>query len=111
MEVLQAMLAMLVLEQLSVCSNQCLQSDLSEVQFQTVLRLSVAHASGQDGAFAKAAAGWASRISNPTEKASFLLEKSLDALDSVDRNANLSVLIDAWSAVIEAPQLAKPVNP
>ena len=79
--------------------------------FQTVLRLSVAHASGQDGAFAKAAAGWASRTSNPTEKASFLLEKSLDALDSVDRNANLSVLIDAWSAVIEAPQLAKPVNP
>ncbi|MEO1991008.1 MAG: AAA family ATPase [Pirellulales bacterium] len=78
--------------------------------FQTVLRLSVAHSSGQDRAFSKAAAEWANRISNPTEKASLLLEQSLDALDAVDRNANLAVLVDAWSAVIEAPQLAKTVK-
>ena len=31
---------------------------------------------------------------------------TLDALEAVDRNANLGVLIDAWTAVLEEPRLA-----
>jgi DNA polymerase-3 subunit delta' len=32
---------------------------------------------------------------------------TLDALEAVDRNANLGVLVDAWSAVLEEPRLAR----
>jgi DNA polymerase-3 subunit delta' len=32
---------------------------------------------------------------------------TLDALDAVDRNANLGVLVDAWTAVLEEPRLAR----
>ncbi|MFM7244981.1 MAG: AAA family ATPase [Planctomycetaceae bacterium] len=32
---------------------------------------------------------------------------TLDALEAVDRNANLGVLIDAWTAVLEEPRLAR----
>jgi hypothetical protein len=30
-----------------------------------------------------------------------------DALDAVDRNANLTILIDAWTAILEEPRLAQ----
>jgi hypothetical protein len=35
------------------------------------------------------------------------IDRTLDAADAVDRNANLGVLIDAWTAVLEEPRLAR----
>jgi hypothetical protein len=31
---------------------------------------------------------------------------TLGALEAIDRNANLGVLIDAWTAVLEEPRLS-----
>lgn len=59
-----------------------------------------------DAALARAVAGWAPLEGDAAEAATTLLEHSLDALDSVDRNANLTILIDAWTAILEAPRLA-----
>ena len=33
---------------------------------------------------------------------------TLEALDSLERNANLTILIDAWTALLEEPRLAQP---
>lgn len=40
------------------------------------------------------------------DEASAALEQTLGALDAIDRNAHLPTLVDAWSAVLEAPRLA-----
>jgi hypothetical protein len=34
------------------------------------------------------------------------IQSTLDALDAIDRNANLSILIDAWTAALEQPGIA-----
>jgi hypothetical protein len=34
------------------------------------------------------------------------LQHTLDALDGIERNANLTVLVDAWTAILEEPRLA-----
>jgi len=39
------------------------------------------------------------------DEAAVLLRITLDALAAVDRNANLTVLVDAWTAVVEEPRL------
>jgi hypothetical protein len=36
-----------------------------------------------------------------------MLRSTLDALESIDRNANLTILVDAWTAVLEQPSLAR----
>ena len=41
------------------------------------------------------------------EEASEAIRCTLDALESIDRNANLAVLVDAWTAVLEQPALAR----
>ncbi|MDA1039314.1 MAG: DNA polymerase III subunit delta' [Planctomycetota bacterium] len=67
-----------------------------------------------DAALARAVAGWAVETAlegEAAEAAAILLEHSLDALDSVDRNANLAILIDAWTAILEAPRLAATGKP
>lgn len=40
------------------------------------------------------------------EWAEAALTATFDALDGIDRNANLTILVDAWSAVLEEPRLA-----
>jgi DNA polymerase-3 subunit delta' len=40
------------------------------------------------------------------DEATAALEQTLDALDAIDRNAHLPTLVDAWTAVLEAPRLA-----
>jgi DNA polymerase III subunit delta' len=35
------------------------------------------------------------------------IDGTLDALASIDRNANLTILVDAWTAVLEQPALAR----
>jgi hypothetical protein len=36
------------------------------------------------------------------------LAHTLDSLDAIDRNANLTMLVDAWTAILEEPRLAHP---
>jgi hypothetical protein len=33
------------------------------------------------------------------------MQVTLDALAAIDRNANLAVLVDAWTALLEEPRL------
>jgi DNA polymerase-3 subunit delta' len=51
---------------------------------------------------ARAVAAWAA----DADEATAALEQTLDALDAIDRNAHLPTLVDAWTAVLEAPRLA-----
>ena len=79
--------------------------------YRAALRLATTGESPADAALARAVAGWAPREDEAAEAAAILLERSLDALDSVDRNANLTILIDAWTAILEAPRLAAAGKP
>ncbi|MCX7413030.1 MAG: DNA polymerase III subunit delta' [Planctomycetia bacterium] len=56
-----------------------------------------------DPVMARGIAGW----NGTAEEASTALLHTLDALDAVDRNANLTILIDAWTAILEEPRLAQ----
>lgn len=56
-----------------------------------------------DPAVARAAAAWGS----DADGAAAAVENTLDARDAVDRNAHLPTLIDAWTAVLESPRLAR----
>jgi DNA polymerase-3 subunit delta' len=51
---------------------------------------------------ARGVAAWAA----DADEATAALEQTLDALDAIDRNAHLPTLVDAWTAVLEAPRLA-----
>jgi DNA polymerase-3 subunit delta' len=76
--------------------------------FRAALRQTTTGEAPADPAIARAVAGWALEAG---EAATILLEHSLDALDSVDRNANLTILVDAWTAILEAPRLAAAGKP
>jgi len=39
------------------------------------------------------------------EEAIRALKLALDALAGIDRNANLTILVDAWTALVEEPRL------
>ncbi|MCE9631034.1 MAG: AAA family ATPase [Planctomycetia bacterium] len=68
--------------------------------FRRALRRTAGHAGSPDD---RAAAAWAV----DPDAATAAIETTLETLDAVDRNANLSVLIDAWTAVLEEPRLAR----
>jgi hypothetical protein len=42
-----------------------------------------------------------------SQEAAQAIQSTLDMLQSIDRNANLTILIDAWTAVLEQPALAR----
>ena len=42
-----------------------------------------------------------------TDEAAQAIDCTLEALASIDRNANLTILVDAWTAVLEQPALAR----
>jgi hypothetical protein len=67
------------------------------------LRQAVTHEPPTDPDFHAASAAW----SQDPEACAEALRSTLDALDAVDRNANLTVLIDAWTAILEEPRLAR----
>lgn len=50
-----------------------------------------------------AAAAWAADV----DAAAAAIDRTLDAVDAVDRNANLGVLVDAWTALLEEPRLGR----
>lgn len=55
-----------------------------------------------DAVLDRAVAAWAA----DADEAAAGLEATLDALDGIDRNAHLPTLVDAWTAILEAPRLA-----
>lgn len=56
-----------------------------------------------DAAVAAAVRSW----NGDADEAATLLELTLDSLDAIDMNAHLPTLVDAWTAVLEAPRLAQ----
>jgi DNA polymerase-3 subunit delta' len=55
-----------------------------------------------DAAWSRVTAAWAA----DPDAAATALGHPLDALDGVERNANLTILVDAWTAILEEPRLA-----
>jgi DNA polymerase-3 subunit delta' len=55
------------------------------------------------GVVSPAIAAW----SHDPDVATAAIECTLDALAAIDRNANLGVLVDAWTAILEEPRLAR----
>ena len=54
-------------------------------------------------ALARAAQAWTADV----DAALAAVDGTLDALGYVDRNAHISVVIDAWTAILEEPRLAR----
>jgi DNA polymerase-3 subunit delta' len=71
--------------------------------FRAAQRQAVTGTAPANADFHQAAAAWAL----DPDACSDALRHTLDALDAVDRNANLTVLVDAWTAVLEEPRLAR----
>ena len=69
-----------------------------------VLRRHVAGDVPADPVVARAVEAWG----GDDEDASVALAHTLDSLDAIDRNANLTMLVDAWTAILEEPRLAHP---
>jgi hypothetical protein len=63
----------------------------------------VTHEPPADPDFHEAATAWA----HDPEACAEALRSTLDALDAVERNANLTILVDAWTAILEEPRLAR----
>jgi DNA polymerase III subunit delta' len=71
--------------------------------YRAAIRQAAAGERPEDAALAAAVSSWAA----DTDEAAAALEATLDALAAIDRNAHLPTLIDAWTAVLEAPRLAQ----
>ena len=56
-----------------------------------------------DPAIDRAAGPWATDVDATT----VAIDRTLDAADAIDRNANLGTLVDAWTAVLEEPRLGR----
>jgi DNA polymerase-3 subunit delta' len=67
-----------------------------------VLRRDAGGGAEADPTIARAVAAWG----GDADDASAALAHTLDALDAVDRNANLTILVDAWTAILEEPRIA-----
>jgi DNA polymerase-3 subunit delta' len=67
------------------------------------LRRAVTGELPSDLGLARAVEAWG----GDAEQAAQAVAATLDALDAIDRNANLTILIDAWTAVLEQPALAQ----
>ena len=67
------------------------------------LRRAVTGESPADPGLARALAA----LDADAERSAQAVQATLDALEAVDRNANLAILVDAWTAVLEQPALAQ----
>jgi len=70
--------------------------------FRAALRRAVSGTAPTDPVLARAVEAWGA----DAEEASTAIRSTLSALDAIDRNANLTVLVDAWTTVLEQPTLA-----
>jgi DNA polymerase-3 subunit delta' len=71
--------------------------------FRAALRHDATGESPADPVLAAAVAAWG----GDGERAAVCLAHTLDALDGIDRNAYLPILVDAWTAFLEEPRLAQ----
>jgi len=71
--------------------------------FRAVLRHDATGELPADPALAAAVASWG----GDGERAAMCLAQTLDALDGIERNAYLPILVDAWTALLEEPRLAQ----
>ena len=79
--------------------------------FRAALRQATTGEPPADAAIGRAVAGWVTGAGEAAETASTMLEHSLDALDDMDRYVNPTILVDAWTAILEAPRLASVGKP
>jgi len=73
--------------------------------YRAALRFAACGEPPAEPGLARAVANWAAQ-GDAAEEATTLLRHTLDALEAVDRNANLTILVDAWTAVLEEPRIA-----
>ena len=71
--------------------------------YRHALRHAATGALPADGELAAAVTSWNGDI----DEAATALEITLDALGAIEMNAHLPTLVDAWTAVLEAPRLAQ----
>ena len=71
--------------------------------YRAALRFDVAGEAPVDPAVARAVAAWG----GDAEEAAAAVAHTLEAVEAIDRNANLAVLVDAWTAILEQPRLAQ----
>lgn len=71
--------------------------------YHAALRLAATGLTPADPLLARAAAAWIA-AGGSSEQADERLRLTLEALEAVDRNANLGMLIDAWTAALERPR-------
>jgi len=71
--------------------------------YRAALRRAVTGERSAEPTLAESVEGWAA----DAEEATLAIRSSLEALESIDRNANLTILVDAWTAVLEQPSLAR----
>ena len=70
--------------------------------FRAAVRRETTGSAPADPSLAAAVAAWG----GDAERATAALAHTLDALDDVDRYANQTILVDAWTALLEEPRLA-----
>jgi DNA polymerase-3 subunit delta' len=71
--------------------------------FHAALRMAATGLEPVDPLLARAATAWIA-AGGTRERADECLQTTLDAFEAIDRNANLGMLIDAWTAAIERPR-------
>jgi len=71
--------------------------------YRAALRWAVAGERSADAALGHGVEVWAADAFEATQA----IRSTLEALESIDRNANLTILVDAWTAVLEQPALAR----
>jgi DNA polymerase-3 subunit delta' len=76
--------------------------DVAVEFYRAALRADATGERPPDPALDRAIEAWAA----DADEAATGLEATLDALDAIDRNAHLPTLVDAWTAILEAPRLA-----
>ena len=72
--------------------------------YRAALRRAAMDETPADSVLARALATWGDG-GDAADEAATLLRHTLDALEAVDRNAHLTILVDAWTAILEEPRL------
>lgn len=71
-----------------------------------VFRAAARRTAGEAGHGADVAATAVAAWTGQPDRVAAAAACTLDALEAIDRNANLGVLVDAWTAILEEPRLA-----
>jgi len=69
--------------------------------FRAALRHDLTGETPNDPSLRRGISAWMAVASDPVEEATVALQHTLDAIEAIDRNANMTMLIDAWTAALE----------